>query len=418
MADHQLYIQSRVNPILESLVTALLLDKPTDPIGFMITWLSQNNSTQTNSNLGGGNTNSNNNNDPAYLALRDQVQHLKRDVNDLENRLGISPSGGGSPGGNDSEEDDDSDCVDEMPEVPASYANKGPRTSVSAEAYGKWNTKKDYTPVVIPKDDQTKDRIRGILNKSFLFNSLDKSSVEVIVDAMSEVRCGEGERLIVQGDDGDSLFLIEEGVFHCKIKNSSTNNQEIVVKTCEPGDLFGELALLYNCPRAASVDAAGAGNGGGGGENALLWKLDRETFNAIVKDAACKKRERYEQFLKSVSILKDLGGYEISQISDALCGRDVMGGENVVRQGEPGDTFYIVESGNLYAYKENDPSTSLLEYQSGMFFGELALLKSDVRAASVMARSESRVLSIDRKTFSRLLGPLGELLEAHAQSNY
>ncbi len=79
-----------------------------------------------------------------------------------------------------------------------------------------------------------------------------------------------------QGDDGDCLYVIENGVFHCKIARKDTGD-EIVVKTCEPGDAFGELALLYNCPRAASVDST---------TDALMWKLDRETFNAIVKDAA------------------------------------------------------------------------------------------------------------------------------------
>ena len=79
---------------------------------------------------------------------------------------------------------------------------------------------------------------------------------------------------MLQNDDGDCLYVIEEGVFECKIRQGG---EDVVVKTCEPGDAFGELALLYNCPRAASVDSTG---------NAILWKLDRATFNAIVKDAA------------------------------------------------------------------------------------------------------------------------------------
>ena len=59
--------------------------------------------------------------------------------------------------------------------------------------------------------------------------------------------------------------------------------------------MFGELALLYNTTRAANVLAL---------ESCVLWQLDRETFNAIVKDAAAKKRERNEAFLKSVTILQ------------------------------------------------------------------------------------------------------------------
>lgn len=245
--------------------------------------------------------------------------------------------------------------------------------------------------------------------RSFLFQSLDAKDLEVIVMAMDEVRCSSaGERLIQQGDDGDSLYLIEEGVFECKIKKG--DGEELVVKTCESGDAFGELALLYNCPRAASVDSAT--------DSALLWKLDRETFNAIVKEAACKKRERYESFLKSVSILKDLGGYEISQLADALSLHEMEAGSNVITQGDAGDTFYIVEEGSLYAWKDGNAEQSLLEYGPEQFFGELALLRNEVRAATVTARSASKLLSVDRKTFVRLLGPLQELLEAHAKGNY
>ena len=58
--------------------------------------------------------------------------------------------------------------------------------------------------------------------------------------------------------------------------------------------MFGELALLYNAPRAATITAD---------EESTLFSLDRETFNAIVKEASQKKREQYEDFLTTVPIL-------------------------------------------------------------------------------------------------------------------
>merc|ERR1719156_429412 len=93
--------------------------------------------------------------------------------------------------------------------------------------------------------------------------------------------------------------------------------EEKLVKTCEAGDNFGELALLYNCPRAASVESR---------DKCTLWQLDRETFNHIVKDAAQKKREKHEAFLKSVSMLSTMDAYSRSQIADALISEEFKDG--------------------------------------------------------------------------------------------
>ena len=92
------------------------------------------------------------------------------------------------------------------------------------------------------------------------------------------------ERPIKQGDDGDFLFVIEVGKLECHIKNTDDDG-EMMVKTVEADDAFGELTLFYNCPPAASVEAA---------ERSTPWKLDGGSFNSIVEDAALNKRDRYE----------------------------------------------------------------------------------------------------------------------------
>lgn len=73
------------------------------------------------------------------------------------------------------------------------------------------------------------------------------------------------------------------------------------MKVYYEGEAFGELALLYNAPRAATIIAK---------TNAVLFSLDRETFNHIVKDAAARKREKYENFLSKVDILENMEPYE------------------------------------------------------------------------------------------------------------
>merc|ERR1719401_2979063 len=140
---------------------------------------------------------------------------------------------------------------------------------------------------------------------------------------MKEVPVKAQARVINQGENGDFLFVIESGDFDCIIKGA--DGAEKVVKTCGGGDVFGELALLYNCPRAASVEAKG---------DSVCWKLDRDTFNNIVKEAAQKKRDRYDSFLKKVPLLSGMDAYERSQLADAIKPRMLSDGMTIFSQGD------------------------------------------------------------------------------------
>lgn len=298
------------------------------------------------------------------------------------------------------EEDEDDDEELESAFMRNQDAVVKSRTSVSAEAYGQWNQKQVFQAPEFPKTPEQHARLRTILLRSFLFASLAEKEMETVTLAMQEVRYSAGQGVIQEGDDGDCLYIVEEGKLSC-LKMINGANQ--VVKICEPGDIFGELALLYNCPRAASVVAQ---------EEAICWSLDRDSFNNIVKEAAALRRTRYEGFLKSVQLLAEMGDYERSQIADALKSETFQQGDVIVKQDETGDRFYIVETGSLAAFKNGE---KMMEYHVGDYFGELSLIEHQPRAASVTVMSETAiVLSLDQKAFNKMLGPLQALLSQRA----
>mmetsp|Transcript_39278 Transcript_39278/g.83674 ORF Transcript_39278/g.83674 Transcript_39278/m.83674 type:complete len:405 (+) Transcript_39278:99-1313(+) len=385
--DKKKYILEQLDPILEEMVSDVLTEVPAQPLEFMVSWLRKRSGLSA---VG------------EQMSLSAKNKALKQELKQIKHSIEEAGQAMGAHQDEEEEEEDDDDECDEIPESfkkPEGQMNRA-RQSVSAEAYGQWNQKKAFTPPSYAKTDDQKDRLTKTLLKSFMFSSLEKKDMETILMAMEEVKIKAGEKVITEGDDGDFLFVIETGSLECiKVIDGSPK----VVKTCEVGDVFGELALLYNCPRAASVVAKG---------ECVCWKLDRESFNHIVKESAAKKRNQYENFLKSVSLISSIDAYERSQIADALIPETFKKGDVIVRQDEAGDKFYIVEEGQLYAKKGED---RVMDYKSGDYFGELALLKNQPRAASVVVESaEAKVLSMSRLSFSKMLGPLTSLLSRQA----
>jgi len=382
------FILEKLDPILEEMVSDVLTEMPKKPNVFMISWLRK----RIGESEGG-----------SKLSLKEKLHKLKKELDQLTSSLhevaaaGHQQKTGEGEDDEEEEEESDDDC-DELPEdfIKPEGQMGMCRQSVSAEAYGQWNQKKEFTPPKHPKTPEQMERLGGTLGKSFMFSALGKDDMDLVLLAMKECQFTAQTHVIKEGDDGDFLFVIEKGSLDC-IK--TIKGEEKIVKTVEAGDVFGELALLYNCPRAANVVAR---------DECVCWRLDRETFNHIVKDAAVKRRDRYDKFLQSVPLLASIDVYERSQISDALKPESFKKGDRIVQQDEPGDKFYIIEQGELYATKGE---LKVMDYKPGDYFGELALLKNQPRAASVIVASdECNVLSLSRVSFNKMLGPLHAML--------
>ena len=283
------------------------------------------------------------------------------------------------------------------------------RVSVSAEVYGIHNIKKPYVPRVIPKNEDQIARIKDKCMQSFIFNSLEDKELKTVIDSFEEKKYTQGQAVITQGEEGDVLYLVDSGELDCE-KVFKAGDPPTYLKTYKPGESFGELALLYNAPRAATIKAK---------TDATLWALDRECFNNIVKDAAMKKREKYENTLKKVEILKSIDPYELGQICDALKTVTFKAGETIIKQNDTGDIFYILDEGKAHAekvFEDGKPAQNVKDYGSCDYFGELALLKGEPRAATIIADTDCKLLSLDRMAFKRLLGPLENILQRNSEN--
>eukprot|EP01083_Nonionella_stella_P212076 766226_1 len=289
--------------------------------------------------------------------------------------------------------------------TPQGY-RRGRRQGVSSEPSEdmKADMEMDWVPTIHSKSSVQHQRLVEAVQSNLLFKSLPDETMETVVNAMFEVKKSAGSTIITQGEDGDNFYVLESGICDCYL-NKPQGKEPLLVKTYEHGESFGELALMYNAPRAASIKAR---------TDVVMWAMDRLTFRRVMMDTTSRKRKMYEGFLESVPLLAGLDKYERSKIADALEERTFQDGEYVIRMGDPGDTFYVVSEGKCTASKPihiGGPSVTVMQYTRGAYFGELALLNDIPRSAHITANGPLKCVSIDRSSFTRLLGPVSDILK-------
>ncbi|EPQ27737.1 uncharacterized protein PFL1_04874 [Pseudozyma flocculosa PF-1] len=326
-----------------------------------------------------------------------------------------------------------------VPFIPATF-NLGRRTSVSAEsmapsAAGATDPSVALPKTVIPKSDEQMERIRGSIGDNLLFRNLEQDQYRDVLLAMKEVKVDANVPVIEQGAQGDYFYVVESGTLDVYIRSTAESTQSSDDGTGPnsslaalgekkvsygPGSSFGELALLYAQPRAATVLSTSP---------CTLWALDRVTFRSILMETNSRRRALYEKFLKDVPLFEHLSAAERAKVSDSLEPRDYAIGERVITQGERGSEFFIIVEGDAEVRKRKSPEDGGQEetvgkLSRGDYFGELALLNNAPRAASVVASASSvtsdklRVVTMSERAFTRLLGPLAGIMGRHAKETY
>lgn len=290
---------------------------------------------------------------------------------------------------------------------PTNYA-LGRRTSVSAESLNPTSSGSDgWTPPFHPKTPEQLSRLQTAVSGNFLFSHLEDEQFNTVLNALVEKPIPAKDiKVITQGDAGDFFYIVEEGHFDIYIHPSGSvqpgpDGLGTKVTSIAPGGSFGELALMYNAPRAATVVSVDP--------KSTLWALDRITFRRILMDSAFQRRRMYEAFLEEVPLLASLKPYERAKVADALDTMKYPLGSTIIAEGDPGDAFYLLESGEAEAYKSGVEGP-VKAYKRGDYFGELALLDDKPRAASVVSKGEVKVARLGRDGFKRLLGPVEDIM--------
>ncbi|XP_017042775.2 LOW QUALITY PROTEIN: cGMP-dependent protein kinase 1 [Drosophila ficusphila] len=251
----------------------------------------------------------------------------------------------------------------------------------------------------IAKDEATRNLIRTAIERNdFLNNLMDKERKEMVINAMAPASYKKHSLIIHEHEEGSEIYVSAEG--HYDVIRAGQ-----LVANFGPATVFGELAILYNAPRQATIQAA---------TDARVWKIARETFRAIMQISGSREREENLQFLRSAPFLQELDQSLLYKVVDLLQRKFYETDSCIVREGEVGNEFYIIRCGTVTIKKQDEQKQEQIvaKRKRGDYFGEQALLNADVRQASVYADAPgTEVLMLDREAFISYLGTIKQLRE-------
>uniref|UniRef100_A0A9J7XA25 Protein kinase cAMP-dependent type II regulatory subunit beta n=2 Tax=Cyprinus carpio TaxID=7962 RepID=A0A9J7XA25_CYPCA len=381
-------IPEGLTELLQSFTVEVLRNQPGDLLEFALQYFTRLKENETRGGAFGNELNS--------------AARAGKAVNFIEEAMQIDSENG------EEEDDDDEEFV-------APVINRFVRrASVCAEAYNPDEDEEEREPrVTYPKTDEQRQRLQEACKDILLFKNLDQEQMSQVLDAMFEKVVVTGEHIIDQDDDGDNFYVIERGTFDIMLKADGTTR---TVGSYDNRGSFGELALMYNTPRAATIIATSSG---------ALWCLDRLTFRRIIVRNNAKKRKMYEAFIGTLPLLTSLEVSERMKVVDVLSTKVYNSGEQIIAQGDLAESFYIVESGHVRitmkrSKSQNDTEDEEVEIATcsrGQYFGELALVTNKPRAASAYAMDNVKCLVMDVQAFERLLGPCMDIMKRNI-ANY
>ena len=249
------------------------------------------------------------------------------------------------------------------------------------------------------KDASDVELIRKAVGNNLFFDQImDSNELGSFIDAFEHIEVAKGLNVVTQGDPGDFFYLLG--------KASSVVFELNGAKVGEAGEggSFGELALMYSCPRAATVIATSSPTN--------LFRVDRNTFNSLLQEQTKRKEAEKIDLLKAVDFLSAMSEFDLNRLTRAMTLNVFQCDDVIVKKGDEGDAFYIVYEGQLQVTDISVGSTKFdnITLESGDYFGERALATNEPRAANVIAVTKGSAFRIDRKTFERVLGKFSRVI--------
>lgn len=258
-------------------------------------------------------------------------------------------------------------------------------------------------------DSDTRTFLKNAMKQDRLCATLDDAEIESILNTVKFFKFDKGTPIIQEGRLGTTFFVTQTGSMEVSVKGITCN-------TIGAGCAFGGLALLYNCPRTATVKATA---------DSEVWGASGIAFKESLQQNATKHQAETLKFLDSMSIFEGLTKKQKTCVAEATFSEVFEDKARVVTAGDMQTAIYFVKKGELAVYSGGHVK-STGEFVDGSeigrlgpndCFGESQVVSKEPFDITILASGRSELLCVSVAELKVIVGDdLGAVLERNAIS--
>ena len=234
--------------------------------------------------------------------------------------------------------------------------------------------------------DIDRQLIIAALSRHLIFSSISADHLEALIQTMKYYRIPAREYVFRQDNPANNFFILASGRLEVIVGGKTVN-------TVKPGTGFGELALIHDCDRTASVRAL---------ESSTFWAVDRKSFRSALAAIHGEELNTNKAFLDSIRLFGELTDSQKEGLLGVASTVKYEAGQRIVTEGEYGDVFFVIKEGNVLCTRGG---IEIRKLTVGDFFGEQALLRGGKRTATITAiGGDAKCLSIHRNDLNLVFG--------------
>jgi len=234
-----------------------------------------------------------------------------------------------------------------------------------------------------------------------IFPQYSQEDCEYLIDNSQFRNYSAGTVICREGEYGDAAFAIMDGAIEICI--NAEGHENLTLALLEEGNIFGEMAVLSGQPRNATVTAK---------DDLTVLEIPARTLKSLMKNSREFKasieglytERAVHNYLRKVPFFANLTPASLDQLEMKVNLITYKQGDIIFREGDTGDSLYIIRSGFVKVSKKQEDQEKIIAYIThGNYFGEMALIEDEKRAATISAFTKTEVIQVLKDDFNELI---------------